>query len=152
MNTEWLALRRLIMDVDDARILYRRLARHLEQPGASQLLCRLAQSHAVIAENLADRIHAASGGETARTGRRWRALRLGCIGLHAHFALDADLDRMLFVQRNEARVLRGFDDAIQDEHVQIRRRLQLYKRELEGKWGELGRLVYAMSGASHAHA
>ena len=151
MNREITALQNLISEIDDARIFFREIAGRFNQPFPKRLLARVAQTHVAIAEDLADRVRA-GGEEPARTGGKWRGLRLRYADLHARFALDPELDRMLSAERREARVVRCFDDALLHGDVRIRRRLQLHKRELERAHNEIGLMVHAMTGARQAHA
>ncbi|HWG11249.1 MAG TPA: hypothetical protein VN693_07105 [Rhodanobacteraceae bacterium] len=152
MSSEMIALKHLIVDLDDTRILYQASLHRFRQAEPNQLVRRIAQAHALIAENLADRIYASGGGETMRTGKRWRNLRAGWADLHARFALAPELDRLRFVRRSETRVLRRFEEAIQDNDVYIKCRLQLHRRDLEGTWEEVNHLIHAMSNAAPAHA
>lgn len=152
MSHELIALKQLILDLDDTRILYQASVRRFNHSEPKQLLRRLAQTHAVIAENLANRVYASNGGETTRTGNRWRALRAWWADLHARFALDPDLDRLRFVRRSEAQLLRRFEEVIQEKDVYIKCRLQLHRRELESTWEEVNHLIHSMSSTAHAHA
>lgn len=145
MNTQWGTLQDLVREVDDTRILYQQLVSRFAAPGPKQLLRRMVHTHTVVAENLADRIYAGGEGDIARTGRRWRSFKRAWANLHASFALDPDRDRLRFVERSEARMLRHFDGAISNKDVHIRCRLQLYKVELESNCGELNRLINGTS-------
>lgn len=145
MNTQWGTLQDLVREVDDTRILYQQLVDRIAAPGPRRLLRRMVRTHAVVAENLADRIYAGGEGDIARTGRHWRSFKRAWANLHASFTLDPDRDRLRFVKRSEVRMLRHFDGAISNKDMHIRCRLQLYKVELESNCGELDRLISAMS-------
>jgi hypothetical protein len=124
-------LRRLIAELDDARLVYATLAPLLIRPHLKFLVERMANSHAAIANHLALQMDHA-GGPTARRGATaWARFRVRVERWIAIGNIDVELGCLECVARHLAGVIQRLRAAlgnVRDLHENLHRELSQLER------------------------
>jgi hypothetical protein len=130
---ERVVVRKLIGDLDDARLLQATLAPLLIRPHLKFLIERMAHAHATIADDLARQMDGAAPATMARGASRLARMRVRIDRWIAITNLDIELGCLKCIARRERRVTRRLRHALEN--------VRSLQHNLHRELGQLERLL-----------